>query len=60
VQCLVAQVPPFPEPFKDFPIKSLIDSLSLWHKFLVNVPLTVEKTTQLSIDLIFDLLILAF
>ena len=35
---------PFPESFKDFPIKkSLIDSLSWWHKFLVNDTLTVKK-----------------
>jgi len=29
---------PFPESFKDFPIKSLIESLSWWHKFLVDDP----------------------
>ena len=34
---------PFRESFKDFPIKSLIDSLSWWHKFLVEDPLTVKK-----------------
>ena len=44
--------------FKDFPIKRLIDSLSWWHKFLVDDPLTVKK--QMSIDLILDLLILVF
>jgi len=43
VQCLVAHVPPFPESFKDFPIKSLIDILSWWHRFLVDDPLTVKK-----------------
>ena len=48
----------FPQSFKDFPIKSLIDSLSWWHKFLVVNPLTVKK--QMSIDFILDLLILAF
>jgi len=32
---------PFLESFKDFPIKSMIDSLSWWHKFLVDDPLTV-------------------
>ena len=37
----------FPESFKDFPIKSLIDSLSWWHKFLVDDPLTV-KNKQMS------------
>ena len=37
---------PFPEYFKDFPIISLIDSLSWWHKFLVDNPLTVEKTNK--------------
>ena len=35
---------PFPESFKDFLIKCLIDSLSWWHKFLVDDPLTVKKT----------------
>jgi hypothetical protein len=47
----------FPESFKDFQIKTLIDSLSWWHKFLVDNPLTVKK---ININLIFDLLILAF
>jgi len=47
---------PFPESFKDFPIKSLIESLSWLQKFLVDDPLTVKK---MSIDLILDLLILA-
>ena len=42
---------PFSESFKDFPIKSLIDSLSWWQKFLVDDPLTVKKK-QMSIDLI--------
>ena len=50
---------PFPESFKDFPIKSLIDSLPWWHTFLVDDPLTVKKK-QISVDLIFDLLILAY
>jgi len=49
----------FPESFKDFPIKRLIDSLSWWHKFLSDDPLTVKKK-QMSIDLILDLLIIAF
>jgi len=49
---------PFPESFKDFPIKSLIDNLSWWHKFLVDEPPTVKKTK--SIDLILVLLILTF
>ena len=49
---------PFPESYKDFPVKCLIDSLSWWHKFLVDDPLTVKK--QMSINLILDLLILAF
>ena len=43
---------------KDFPIKSLIDSLSWWHKFLVHDYLTFKKTNEH--DLIFDSLILAF
>ena len=41
---------PFPEFFKDFPIKSLIDSLSWWHKFLVDDPLTVKKTNEHRFD----------
>ena len=41
---------PFPESFKDFPIKSLIDNLSQWHKFLVNDPLTVKKTNEHRFD----------
>ena len=48
---------PFPESFKDFPIKSVIDSLSWWHRFLVDDPLTSKKVSN---DLILDLLILAF
>jgi len=51
---------PFPEFFKDFPIKSLIDSLSWWHRFLVDDSLTVKKKKKKSIDLILDLLILTF
>ena len=43
---------PFPEFFKDFPIKSL----SWWHKFLVDDLLTAKKTNEHR----FDLLILAF
>ena len=34
------------ESFKDFPIKSLIDSLSWWHKFLVDDPPTVKNTNE--------------
>jgi hypothetical protein len=49
---------PFPESFKDFLIKSLIDRLSWWHKFLVEDPLTVRKTNEH--HLILDVLILAF
>ena len=41
---------PFPESFKVFPIQSLIDSLSWWHKFLVEDPLTVKKTNELLFD----------
>jgi len=37
---------PFHESFKDFWIKSLIGSLSWWHKFLVVDPLTVKKTNE--------------
>jgi len=33
----------FPESIKDFPLKGLVDSLSWWHKFLVDDPLTVKK-----------------
>ena len=36
---------PSPESFKDFPIKSLIDRLSWWHKSLVDDSLTVKKKT---------------
>ena len=49
---------PFPESFKDFPIKRLIDSMSWWHKFLVDDPLTVKKTNGHRFD--FGFLILAF
>jgi len=49
---------PFPESFKDFPIKSLIDSLSWRHKFLVDDPLTVKKTNEHRFVL--DLFILVF
>ena len=41
---------PFPESFKDFPIKRLIDSLSWWHKFLVDDPLTAKKTNEHRFD----------
>ena len=41
---------PFPETFKDFPIKSLNDSLSWWHKFFVDDPLTVKKTKKHRFD----------
>ena len=41
---------PFPESFKDFPIKSLIESLSWWHRFLLDYPLTVKKTNELQFD----------
>ena len=51
---------PLPESFKDFPIKRLIDGLFWCHKFLVDDPLTVKKKKQMNIDLILDLLILAF
>ena len=37
---------PFPQSFKDFSIKSWIDSLSWWHKFLLDDPLTVKKTNE--------------
>ena len=41
---------PFTQPFKDFPIKSLIDSLSWWHKFLVDDHLIVKKTNEHRLD----------
>ena len=41
---------PFPEYFKDFPIKSLIASLSWWHKFFVDDPPNVKKTNEHLID----------
>ena len=40
---------PFPESFKDFPIKSLIDSLSWWRKFLVDDLRSVKKNKWASI-----------
>ena len=40
----------FSESFKDFPIKSLIDSLSWWYKFLVDDPLTAKKTNERRFD----------
>ena len=43
----------FPESFNDFPIKSLIDSLFWWHKFLVEDPLTAQKTNELRFDFVF-------
>jgi len=48
----------FPESSKDFPIKCLIDSVSWWHKFIVDDPLTIKK--QFIMDFILDSLILAF
>jgi hypothetical protein len=50
VPFLVTHMPPFPEPFKDFPIKSIIDSLLLWHKLLVEDPLTVKTTNEHRFD----------
>ena len=41
---------PFPESFKDFLIKLLIDSMSWWHRFLVDDPLTVKKTNEHRFD----------
>ena len=41
----------FPESIKDFPLKDLVDSLSWWHKFLVDDPLTVKKKLM-GIDLL--------
>ena len=49
-KCVVAHVPPFPDSFRHFPIKDLIDSLSWWHTFLVDEPLTVEKTNKHQFD----------
>ena len=39
-----------PESFKDFPIRSLIDILSWWHKFLVDDSLTVKETIEHPFD----------
>jgi len=50
---------PFYESFKDLTIVLFINCLSLRHEFLINNALTVEKN-QISMVLIFDLLILAF
>ena len=41
---------PVSESFKDFPIKSLTESLSWWHIFLVDDPLTVKKTNEHRFD----------
>ena len=41
---------PFPASFKDFPKKCFIDSLSWWHKFLVEDPLTVKKANEHRFD----------
>jgi len=59
VQYLFAHVPPFSRVFRGLPDKILIDSLSWWHKILLDDPLTLKKK-QMIIDLILDLLILAF
>ena len=40
----------FSQSFKDFPIKSLIDSLFWWHKILVDDPLNVKKTNEHRFD----------
>jgi len=37
---------PFPEPFKDFQIKSLIDSLSWWHKLYAWTGLERPKASR--------------
>ena len=50
VQCLVTHIPPFSWVFQGFPIKILIDSLSWWHKFLVDDPLTIKKTNEHRFD----------
>ena len=50
VQCLVVHVPPFSWVFQGLPYKSLIDSFSWWHKFLVDDLLTVKKTNKHRID----------
>jgi len=44
VQCLVAHVPQFSSSLQGLPDKkSLIDSLSWWHKFLVDDLLIIKK-----------------
>jgi len=50
VQCLVAHAPPFSWVFEGLPYKTLINSLSWWHKFLVDYPLTVKKTNARRFD----------
>ena len=50
VQCLVAHVPSFFWVFQGLPDKKMIDSLSWWHKFLVDDPLTVKKTNEHRFD----------
>ena len=50
LQCLAAHVPPFSRVFQGLPEKSLINSLSWLHKFLVDDPLTVKKTNKHRFD----------
>ena len=42
VQCLVAHVPPFPRVFQGL-LDKKFDTLSWWHKFLVDDPLIEKK-----------------
>jgi len=52
--CLVAHVPPFSRIFQRIPDKRLIDSLSWWHKFLVDDPPTFKKTNEHRFDFLFN------
>lgn len=49
---------PFSQPFKDIFMKNLVNSMSRRNKFFVDDSPMSKK--QISIDMIFDLLILAF
>ena len=49
MQCLVAHVPPFSWVFQGLPDKKF-NSLSWWHKFLVDDALTVKKTNEHQFD----------
>jgi hypothetical protein len=51
---------PFSESFKNLTIVLVINCLSLRYEFLTNNTLTVGEKKKINMDLLFDLLILAF